>query len=98
MSDIDKVIDYINEKGWHQGELVGEDGSVCVIGAVQLCGHFNALMYGGALERIKSAVEQVFPERAKSGGFIHPIAKFNDHPDTTREDVMLVLKHAKEDG
>lgn len=100
MSDIDKVIDYINEKGWHKGDLVGKDGSVCIIGAIQHCGHFNELADELDVldERIQPAVEKLFPDRFKPGRLLHPVAKFNDHPDTTREDVMLVLKHAKGEG
>lgn len=101
MSDVEKVAEYLDEHGWHQGALYSTDGSACLIGAtLRVFGleegapAVRGERYGDALDAIETAVQRLFPTRAPFGGMMHPIARFNDHADTTREDVNLVLKHA----
>lgn len=91
MNDIDKVIDKLNELGWHKGALRNPNGTeVCLVGA-----HVEAGVRGTDC-LIEDAIEQLFPEQVAPPNGLRVVARFNDHPDTTFEDVILVLKHARE--
>lgn len=84
----DDMESVLNEKGWIKGKMVTEDG-VCLVGA------YRTLLYDGRsypTQRVKDAIRELFPER--SGNCTSTMPFFNDHPDTTREDVSLVIKHA----
>jgi hypothetical protein len=94
---IDTAIDVLHEKGWNQGESVGPDGSVCLGQALYVAGRrlFSSPeeVLASAREAVRAAIEgpssASLPERAR-------IASFNDDSHTTFEDVLLVLKHARE--
>lgn len=51
----------------------------------------------GLVGTIAKAIHQLFPERSSCG--VYPgcveVARFNDHPDTTFEDVQKVLQQAE---
>lgn len=92
------AISMLEEKGWSKGAAVGPGGSVCM--AVALCDGKQLPdsmdMFRVFTDRNWSAMScilRLFPERLPLG---KRIADFNDHPDTTREDVLLVLKHMAE--
>lgn len=81
-----KAIEVLAERGWTKGTLEDANG-VCIIGA---CLHAYRFF---ELSPIRDVVEEQYPERVKRPGF-SPVAAFNDHPDTTLEDVILVLEKA----
>ena len=83
----------IEERGWVSGVPHGPNGEVCLaVGYTAACGK-------GALDlyRDKNASEAYI----RLAGLIRDqydmqLVDFNDHPDTTFEDVALVLKRADE--
>lgn len=94
MNEVDGIIKTIERYGWVQGWPGGPASGFCIVGAN---GHANR--YGVGIQRVEQTVRVLFPERLQpypKGKGLRPAARFNDHPDTTLEDVMLVLKHARE--
>jgi len=94
--DARTAISLLRERGWSKGSAVDGEGRVCM--AVALNGgevavtpegfRFNVMTWHTALSLITS----IFPGRTGN----RTVADFNDHPDTTLEDIMLVLKHMAE--
>lgn len=92
------AISMLEEKGWSKHAAIGPDGSVCMVAA--LC---NGKLFTSDMNALRvftdrsfsamTLIQRLFPERMPPG---KRIADFNDHPDTTREDVLLVLKHMAE--
>jgi hypothetical protein len=84
------AIDVLEARGWHQGDLYGPDNSCCLQGAMreavmqrEVTDH--SIHWGGlGVERL---VRQM--------GF-DSVPHFNDDPNTTYEDVVLLLKRAHE--
>lgn len=94
MSEVDGIIKAIERHGWVQGWPGSPDVGFCIVGADHAANRGST-----GLQRIEQTVRVLFPERLHpypKGESLRPAARFNDHPDTTLEDVMLVLKHAKE--
>lgn len=105
------MLDVLDGKEWIQDDLYetadGRRGDhldipledvtgVCLAGAYQygvLTGTMTAADWEGVSRAVLAAVNTLFPER---GG--RTIPSFNDHPDTTREDIYLALKTAIENG
>lgn len=79
---------------WLKGDI-GDyygTGDVCVMGAIPMHGDLLC----GALaadEILKDVVLEQYPDRMTEGSK-HPVAKFNDHPDTVWSDVERVLEKA----
>jgi hypothetical protein len=102
MNTIDKVLDKIKEIGWHQGNYVNsdEDGNligVCMIGAFRKAELYEWSNWEFANPAFYMPVEEVikeqFPDRLIYSG-MEGIPAFNDHEDTTLDDVLLVLEKA----
>lgn len=102
------MISQIEECGWTQGILQAESGEVCLEGACNkglqvLLGNWweQDDWYENwkipVAEKLAPAILQLFPGR-RGGLFPHRswslVVAFNDDPETTQEDVLLVLKHA----
>ena len=87
-----KLYETINAENWHQGDYESPDGRrYCLAGhGIRLCilapAHSRRETRG--YKAIMSALRVLFPERGNT------IADFNDHPDTTVEDVIRVCKVA----
>ncbi len=60
----------------------------CLVGGVAKC-YFGSADYQEALECVRMAIKKLFP------GF-PTVISFNDHKDTTFEDVVKVIKLAEE--
>lgn len=94
----ENAISLLREKGWSKGSATGPDGSICM--AVALC---EGKVHTDDMDELSAFtasswdamtyIRRLFPERMSPWD---RIADFNDHPDTTREDVLLVLKHMAE--
>ena len=80
-----KAIDVLKERGWHQGQEQGPDGSVCLLGAVGVACTGNAYMWGRENYHLVS----------QTLGLTR-VGSWNDDPERTEEDVILALKHAAE--
>ena len=74
------------EDQWGQGVMHDwATGKRCLLGHADRCGRRGILGY------LVISVRALFPDRAEIDWVVSP---FNDHPDTTFEDVQLVWKHA----
>ena len=73
------------EDQWGQGRTFGA-GRACLLGHMSRAGRRGA--FAGYL---LISIRALFPERTNDSAVV---AAFNDHPDTTFEDVQLVWKHA----
>jgi len=89
MNVIDKAIDKIHQDGWRQLDWGGEGEPHCILGALNLAGATFGSEEGQlARDLIKQSITEHYPNAWSS-----PMA-FNDQPETTKEDVLLVMKHA----
>lgn len=101
--DWDNVITELRKPhGWVKGTLGSwswPDGGVCLVGAIRRVLFFNpAGYYVGGMRNAQGVMERIvreqFPERVRHmGGTVTP--RFNDHPDTTLDDVILVCEKAR---
>lgn len=90
---------------WSKGAYEGPDGTHCGLGHIQAA--YDAI-YGKdthyswnavpALNQIRHLMAKVareqFPERAHNPDGMCSFVRFNDHPDTTESDVILVMEKA----
>jgi hypothetical protein len=104
--DINAVIDEL-QKGWRKGDYgdVGGGGPVCLRGA---CARVAGLTHSDDLGDFgETQVDPIFaepirehvPERVEIAAFsksgVPWVPAFNDHPDTTLDDVILVCEKAR---
>lgn len=87
MSNFMTAYEYMKEFGMHKGAAHGPNGSVCVVGACYEVGTRPTSI----LDKIAS---EQFPDRVNGERPLRAIAAFNDHPDTTLDDVRVVLEKA----
>lgn len=87
-------------------ELSPEPGRACLGGTAELC-MFNGvsklawnagelLLSSRVADLLNAAIGELFPGRTGALAHWSGVVTFNDHPDTTFEDVLLVCKHARE--
>lgn len=91
------------EVGWTQGVPVRwvddtESPSYCLYGALDDAGYqMRRLLKVGPGTKLSEVLDRVvrdyFPDRCWASG--PTVIHFNDHPSTTKEDVLLVMKHAR---
>lgn len=94
---IGKTRDLIETHGWCQGQGMTPDGRMCLARALALASQETDDILMGpawtpAYVAIHEAATRLYPDRSPDNS--HTLVDFNDHPDTTSEDVVLVLKHA----
>lgn len=92
-------LDYLRAHGWCKKANEAPDGSLCINGAVNLWDGLSAWNYETrkrsprALafgEALRDVILEQYPDRSAAG-----LAwLFNDHADTTLDDVELVLEKA----
>lgn len=71
-------------------------GRACLQGTAELCSMGALVLHSAVADRLAAAIADLFPERKEGRLHWDTVVKFNDHEDTTFEDVMLVVKHARE--
>jgi len=80
---------------WFQGGPVGLTeagcGGVCLLLALD---QDDDHAYVVQTQLISHVIDEQFPDRNDRDGYSTPIPFFNDHPDTTWDDVDLVLHKA----
>ena len=97
------AIEVLARRGWTQGTFTDESGRHCLQGALYEA-HGCQPRRHGALTRssthpdlaedirlVNETIAAEYPERVGAVG----VSRFNDHPDTTWEDILLVLKHTE---
>lgn len=72
------------------------DGRPCVFVAMGRTGGLSDVAgFDAAVERVAAVIREQYPERTMDRLFHEQVLfRFNDHPDTTVEDVILVLTKA----
>lgn len=73
-------------------------GRACLRGTAELCSAFMLSMHEHSqlADRLFAVIAELFPERITGKVHWAAVEIFNDHEDTTFEDVLLVIKHARE--
>jgi hypothetical protein len=100
------LLDY----GWSQGRLLSKDGSLCALGALYQANWSNfvnifgkavfdtnnlrVVHYSRTMQYLIEAIEENYPDRVRDKEFISVVSTFNDHPDTTLEDVFAMYEKA----
>ena len=97
---LEEMLKVFDEKDWIQGTMyrpygasIEEITGVCLEGSWGLCHQIRLLEladWGEVLPYLKAAIGDLFPARSNHGS----PWQFNDHQDTTGEDVLLVIKTA----
>ncbi|MGH9282704.1 MAG: DUF6197 family protein [Acidimicrobiales bacterium] len=93
------AIELLARKGWVKGQFTDETGGHCLQGALyeahscqpRTLGHLGGGMDGGLaadLRLVNEVIAAEYPDRVGAVG----ISRFNDHPDTTVDDVLRVLE------
>jgi len=106
---LDKMTGRLQDRGWVKGVIWEEQylladgfllrtvkGKACLQGTAELCSSGSLDLHSAVADRLAATITELFPERARSDLHWSTVVDFNDHDDTTFEDVMLVVKHARE--
>lgn len=88
--------DVFEINGLMSGSLRSIKGKACLHGTFELCGIGSLDLHSAVADRLAAAITALFPGRVSRGPHWTAVVDFNDHDDTTFEDVMLVVKHARE--
>lgn len=102
----DAILAELTQYGWTKNTNMDGDGRICAGQAVN-----QALLKNPALAQDSSSGLGLWGEIAQKGfelfparrpradprQFLPTVAMFNDHKDTTEEDLRLVIKHCVED-
>jgi hypothetical protein len=100
MGSADKIREYLDKNGWIQEEMFGWSKaemlpgyyrSACLIGAASETGVMGDYI---TINIIVNVIEEQYSDRLTSESPQCSIVQFNDHPDTTYDDVILVLEKA----
>lgn len=99
-----KTKEYLADpKRWHKGSAANESGDAyCLIGAVSVSrfwigDHFagyeeynidDDVKVGNVISEVFKTLRSLVPDEYEGGNII---ANFNDHPDTTHEDIMNLI-------
>lgn len=102
---IDGAIDYIQTNGWCRGALTKPDGSACMRGAMMM-GAGATLDSSGEVDLSKDtgfdwpafndATQKVEAEIYRETSGLLAVPDYNDLVATSQEDVLLILKRARE--
>jgi hypothetical protein len=103
MAVFEQAAQYLRECGWIKGELGGEyGGPACLVGACEAVSDYYLFTehYQFTEQRVvpilNKIVEEQYPDRLfDDEEDLVPAARFNDHPDTTLDDVVAVLEKAE---
>lgn len=82
---------------WHQGSLSDKKGNYCVVGHLRKALGLNTISGWPldaleAVDFLETKIVEMYPDRPSAGW--DPVPAFNDHPDTTEEDVIAVVEKA----
>jgi hypothetical protein len=88
MNPVDEAKQDLNTHGWNKGGPYGPNGEKCL---VMVLPSTEPLLW----DAVASVVREQYPDRIKADSYRgFQMAQFNDHPDTTRADVDVVLEKA----
>lgn len=86
------VAERLEQRGWLQGTSGPEEGPNCLMAANRLTNGKDQDQIRKFVNDVRPIIVEQFPERVAFECF--GVAQFNDHPNTTFEDVILVLDKA----
>jgi hypothetical protein len=87
MNPLEEAKQSLTTKGWRKDGQEGPNGERCLI--------FHLPIKDGVWEAVHDVLLEQYPDRTHYSEVVgFGIVQFNDHPDTTREDVDLVLEKA----
>lgn len=91
----DRILAQLDQHGWTQDRSVSTSGQICASEAVcrALGQQFGLNAVDDAECELGTKAKRMFPGRGKCADLIY----FNDHPQTSEEDLRLVIKHCVED-
>jgi hypothetical protein len=92
---IRRAASLIGERGHCKFSLTDEAGHLCVMGALVEAGSFSIAPILLATEfypAVDKVVREQFPGRVGSCPAFYTAVSFNNHPDTTGEEVIAVLE------
>jgi len=101
MNVYEEMMESIKEKGWIKGEVGSNEKGYCMMGHLMHC--TSALFqpkpevsFIDAEDILVDIIKEQFPERIQSGINDHltDVARFNDHPATTIDEVIIILEKA----
>lgn len=87
--EADRMLAELDEHGWAQFHRVDGDGKICVSEA-----RYRARISSNAWVEMGAKASELFQDRIR----VPNMLLFNDHQDTTEEDIRLVIKHCVEDS
>lgn len=90
------AIELLASRGWTQGRFTGDGGAHCLQGALYAAhgctprrpGEVVAGDLSADIRLVNETIAAEYPDRFGAVG----ISRFNDHPDTTVDDVVRVLE------
>jgi hypothetical protein len=85
-----KLYETITAENWIKGALGDGQGRACLIGHLMRV-YGDARAYFEAMDLLATSIKAVYPERYSEQA---TRATFNNHPDTTLEDILRVCKLA----
>ena len=96
---IREALELLARRGWTKGRFTDDDGRHCLQGALyeahgcrpRTVGHLGRTLSGELADDVRLLNETIaaeYPDRLGAVG----ISRFNDHPETTVEDVVRVLE------
>lgn len=83
-----KAAKWLEENEWCQQKL-GSGNTHCALGAMKECAGTDSFLNAPGYDELTYFVKRV--------GFLH-VPDFNDHPSTTKEDVINVMKKCATEG
>lgn len=90
------ALDTLNERGWCQGTMLDSEGRVCALGALSVAITKTWQLYETDLRIASSSALSVAEDVFEVDHPNDKIARWNDAPSTTVEDVKLLIKRAIE--
>jgi hypothetical protein len=90
----DAILAQLDQHGWGQGQAVSGDGKICLSHALTLA--YTAQNIGNVRvvwDELCDKARALFPSQIGKGDAI----TFNDDPQTSEEDVRLLIKQCVED-
>lgn len=86
------VRDYLVEHGWIKGDMysdwAADTPAACLVGAFE-----KAYPLGAQRVSLADIIRENYGDRVADTPF--PVSRFNDHPDTTWQDIEMVLEKAQ---
>lgn len=96
---LELALKIIDEHGWIKGQIVNMEGNRCLMGACELACNFLQVDFQvdfqDTLNYLSDVAQQHYPERIPNDKWYNcSVPKFNDHADTTLDDVRNLVGKA----